>query len=149
MGGGPMVDQNQDGIDDRMNQLKQQQIQTQYEQDMQNHQMSVQQQQWKKMQDAYKQQMMQQQQMQQQEQVGPPPTALSNWNNLQSTRQTLQGQNTPVMDNPFNQIYAQKLQGRATSGSGSTAAFQRTPSMPTGSLGPSVSPGQRAPMQGF
>lgn len=126
------------GIPDQLDQLKEQQIRTKYQQDMSNHQLSMQERQWKAMQEAYQNRMDQQQQQGQLQAVGPPPQALQNWNTSQAIRKPLLGANATMMSNPFQTLYDQKLEGARTSGSGSRAAFDRTPSMPTGSQGPAM-----------
>jgi hypothetical protein len=129
------IDQNQDGIDDRMNQMGEQQIQMKYEQDMAKHKAKVQEQYWKKLQSAYQAQQQAVQQQAQQAQVGPPPQAVDQFGRLQSALDSLGGMARVRYNDPFSQLYNQLRAGKATSGSGSSGPnFRGLWGRPQGSL---------------
>ena len=133
---GGFIDQNMDGIDDRLNELKANQITMKYQQDMAKQQANVQQQYWKKMQAQIKAQQQAQQQAQMQQQVGPPPQILQQYGQRQGALDALQGSSRTAFQNPFLDIYNAKAQGKATTGSGSTSFLSRSPGMPEGSRAP-------------
>ena len=134
-------DLNGNGIDDALEGIQSQQLDNKYGFDRQNLQLKQQQRYWKNLQ----QQQKAQEATRAAQQASPlgsldqQPAALRQWNLAGNAFNNLAGSNASRMSNPLNDTMRDLIEGKQSTGSGSSNSLGLLPTRPTGSQRPQAS----------